>query len=382
MSEVMTEKPKKGPSNFEQKAIAEKWDTRYFLRRDLSILDEWLNDPEITEVCVNRPCELFFEKGGKWTKIEIPALDLEKCGALGRAIAQDNPNIGRFDSNAPIGSGTILDNLRIQLVHPPACESGTISITIRRPSARQLTLGNLAETGFFDQIIKNKDELSDVERNMLRLKEERKYQEFFRTAIQNKMTMVVCGETGSGKTTFMKAMVLEIPTDERLITIEDTRELFLPNHANRVHLLYSAEAKVFDTVNAQTLLKSCMRMRPDRILLAELRGAETLDFLNILLSGHAGTITSLHAGSPQQAFSRMAQLAAQNDAAGTMTQELIIDLLKSSIDIVVHQTRDKGYHITDIWYDPMAKRAMSRERNVQAIVDQLHERNVILKQKE
>ena len=140
-------------------------------------------------------------------------------------------------------------------------------------------------------------------------------------------------------------------------------QLFLPLHPNYVHLFYPSEAKEEDnaSVTAAALLKSCLRMKPTRILLAELRGGETFDFINVAASGHGGSITSLHAGSPQLAFERLALMVLQNRQGRTLPYAVIRRLLYLVVDVVIHVHNDiegnAGRHITEVWYDPMQKRA-------------------------
>src|SRR5262249_31899235 len=150
--------------------------------------------------------------------------------------------------------------------------------------------------------------------------------------------IVVAGETGSGKTTLMKALVREIPAAERLITIEDVRELFLPDHPNRVHLLYGSEAseEKGDVVTGAGLLRSCLRMKPTRILLAELRGGEAFDFLQVCASGHEGSLTSCHAGSCALTFERLALMVLSNRQGRTLPHAVISRLIHQVVDVVVH----------------------------------------------
>ena len=181
--------------------------------------------------------------------------------------------------------------------------------------------------------------------------------EFLRKAVRYGKNIVIAGETGSGKTTFMKTLMQDIPRDERIVTIEDVPELVhgLPYHDNKVCLFYPSEAKRNSNVTAASLMRSCLRMKPDRILLAELRGPETFDFLNICLSGHGGSITSCHAGSCEDVFKYLALKVQQAEDAKTMTTEQINRYLQDVIDVVVHIHNDKkgiGRHITDIWFKP------------------------------
>ena len=163
--------------------------------------------------------------------------------------------------------------------------------------------------------------------------------------------IVIAGATGSGKTTFMKSLIDFIPVDERLITIEDTEEIAFHSHKNFVQLFYPSEAKEGDPVTSAILLKSCLRMKPDRILLAELRGGETYDYLNVLNSGHGGSITSLHSGSVRETFTRLALMILQNPQGQKLPFEIIKKNLDDVIDVVVHiQAHNGERNISDIYY--------------------------------
>ena len=179
---------------------------------------------------------------------------------------------------------------------------------------------------------------------------------FFRLAVRSKKSIVIAGETGSGKTTFMKALMQEIPVEERILTIEDVPELAvgLPKHKNRVSLFYPAEGE--SSLNAATLIRSALRMKPDRILLAELRGAEAFDFLTASLTGHGGSITSCHAGSCAEAFEYLALRVMQSEAGSQLPYREIRRLLHLAVDIVVHIHASNGIRqATEIWYDPESK---------------------------
>ena len=135
--------------------------------------------------------------------------------------------------------------------------------------------------------------LNAVERELLELRAKRRYWEFYALAIRERKNIVISGATGSGKTTFARALVNFIPDDERLLTIEDVREMFLPNHPNRVHLLYSEGAQGTAEITGKTLLQACLRMKPDRVLLAELRSKVAYDYIVNISSGHPGSITTV-----------------------------------------------------------------------------------------
>jgi len=321
---------------------------------------EWLADPAITEICVNRPGEVWCERACKWERHDTPAVTFEHTRSLATAVAKFSAN--DVSTEQPILSAVLPQGERIQIVMPPASEQGTISVTIRKPSFAVRTLQDYQEQNFFKHIRPVTTDLSPDELELLRLKEEHDYVTFLRRAVQLNRVIVVAGETGSGKTTFMKALMQEIPADQRIITIEDVPELFLPNHPNHVHLFYPSEAKEEENapVTAAALLKSCLRMKPTRILLAEVRGGETYDFINVAASGHGGSITSCHAGSTDLTFERLGLMVLQNRQGRTLPYQVIRRLLYLVVDVVVHVHNDVygdfGRHITELWYEPKLKR--------------------------
>ena len=325
-------------------------------------LARWMDDPEITEVCINRPGEVWCERQSRWETHRVPELTYAKVESLATAVATFSSN--DVTEMRPILSAVLPGGERIQVVIPPACEQGTISVTIRKPSFSVRTLADYESQGFFKHIRPIDSDLSPEEKELLSLKEQGNYIGFMRRSVQLEKVIVVAGETGSGKTTFMKALMQEIPQEQRIITIEDVPELFLPNHPNHVHLFYPSEAKAEDTaVTAASLLKSCLRMKPTRILLAELRGGETFDFLNVAASGHGGSITSCHAGSAELTFERLGLMVLQNEQGRALPYEVIRRLLYMVVDVVVHVHNDAygdhGRHITELWYEPKAKRGMA-----------------------
>lgn len=325
-----------------------------------------LDEPGVTEICVNRPGELFYETENRWERRDVPSLDLHWLRSLGVAIAAYSNN--DLSDSRPILSAVLPDGERIQYVIPPACEEGIISLTIRKPSKETRSLAAYEDAGFFNHVrwakrmAPNIDELDEEELELLGLAKDNDPINFMRKCIAYEKVIVVAGATGSGKTTFMKALTTEFPVETRIVTIEDVRELFLPNHPNHVHLLYPSEAKATEgaLVTASSLLKSCMRMKPDRILLAELRGGETLDFIDACMTGHGGSITSVHANSETMAFPRMAKMGLKSEFAAGQSRESLMADLRMVVDVVVHVTNDKhskkGRHATGIYFDPMRKR--------------------------
>jgi type IV secretion system protein VirB11 len=330
------------------------------VRQFLIPIQHLLDRDEVTEVCINAPGEAFVETAAGWTRVPAREMTYPRCMALAQAIATLlNQRIGQ---ETPLLSGDLSTQERIQIVIPPAVRGGA-SITIRKPSATAYTLQELASQGLFSRVREASHDLQPVQRELLHLKAERRFEEFLRLAVASRQTIVAAGETGTGKTTFMKALVHEIAPEERIITIEDAHELRMPDRENKVHLLYAKGGQGAARVTAQDLLASCMRMRPDRIFLAELRGAETFEFLNLGLSGHAGSMTSVHASSCAAALKRMAMLAMQSPEGRSLPYAEVESLLLAVIDVIVHITRPadrRGRFVDEIYYDPLAGIAGAR----------------------
>lgn len=272
----------------------------------------YLEDDNINEICYNgENLPLMYEDiFGNWHEAENK---ISFADAMSYAQACASYKKDRIDKTKPILSTMLPTGERLQIVIAPVVEDKTVSITIRKPAKVIYTI---------DDYIKN----GSISENIAK---------FLRDSIENGKNIVICGETGSGKTTFMKTLVTYIPKDERLISIEDTRELVFPEHSNKVHLVYPSEAKNGDLINSASLLKSCLRMKPSRILLAELRGGETYDFLNVLSSGHGGSMTSCHAGSVKQCQDRLVMMAMQNEDARVLGREMISEVVKHTIDVIV-----------------------------------------------
>ena len=314
-----------------------------------------LDDPKVNELCVNKPGELFVERAGEWERLDVPRLTFSHCQSLATAIATLT---GQHTSEQnPLLSASLLTGERIQIVQPSATVADVIGICIRKPSSQVRRMEDFAEQGLFRRVREVKRDLEPFERELLDLKAKGKFVEFFRLAVRSHQTMVVAGKTGSGKTTFMKGLVEEVSTQERLITIEDAAELTLPNHPNKLHLFYSKGSQGASTVTAKLLLEACLRLRPDRIFLAEMRGEEAFYFLRLAASGHPGSITSVHAGSCELAFDQISLMVRESAGGGGMTTPEINQLARSVIDVVVHFGVDplEARYISGIHYDPEAR---------------------------
>jgi len=316
-------------------------------------IGEHLNSPDVTEICINRPGEVYLETRRGWERLDVPSLTFERARQFCTAVVNESNTGQRITDVDPVVSLTFPTGQRAQFVIPPACDPGKVSITIRLPAKESRTLEQYERDGFFDQILEDENVLSEHDNELLLLKERRQYGEFFRKAVQYKKNIVVAGATGSGKTTFMKSLVNHIPSDERLVTIEDARELFIPQ-PNVVHLLYSKGGQSASNVTAKSCMEACLRMKPDRIILAELRGDEAFYFIRNCASGHPGSITSCHAGSPAQTWDQLALMVKASSEGSGLEFDTIKRLLMMTIDIVVHIKAHGGRrYITGIDFNPL-----------------------------
>lgn len=312
----------------------------------------FLQSPDVTEICVNRPGELYLETRTGWRRVEAPQLTFERARQFCTAVVNESNTGQRITDADPVVSLTFPTGQRAQFVIPPACDAGKVSITIRLPSRHNRSLLQYEQDGFFREILEDASGLLEHDRELLELRRARRYSEFFQHAVLCRKNIVVSGATGSGKTTFMKSLVDHIPPDERLVTIEDARELF-PAQPNVVHLLYSKGSQSTSSVTAKSCMEACLRMKPDRIILAELRGDESFYFIRNCASGHPGSITSCHAGSTAQTWDQLALMVKASTEGAGLEFGVIKRLLMLTIDIVVHIKAHAGQrYITGIDFDP------------------------------
>ena len=326
------------------------------LELTLRSLRPWLANSEVTELCINRPGEAFVETRQGWRLESLPFADFDWCRRLAKLIG--NSTHQRVDEESPLLSASLPSGERVQLVLPPATTPGCVAITIRRPSEQVWSIEELTRSGIFQATRRASDELDSNETELLRLLDAQDFESFMRLAVRSRKNIVVSGPTGSGKTTYTKALIREIPSEERLITIEDARELVLDQHPNHVRLFYSKDDQGQSRVTPRQLLESCLRMKPDRILLAELRAEEAFDYLRNVNSGHPGSITSVHAASAELAFEQLVLLVKQSRAGAELARADIKSLLYLLVDIVIQFGVERHQRfIKEIWYDPARKRS-------------------------
>ena len=325
------------------------------LELTLQALQPLLSDPDVTEVCINRPHEAFVETRGGWRRVALPCADFDWCRRLAKLVAHSTRQ--RIDESCPLLSASLPGGERVQIVLPPATTLGCVAITIRRPSGTIWSIDELATRGTLRGIRHPGETLDEIEAELQRLVAAGQHEAFMRLAVKSRKNILVSGPTGSGKTTWTKALIREIPADERLVTIEDAQELILDRHANHVRLYYSKDDQGQARVTPKQLLESCLRMRPDRILLAELRAEEAFDYLRSVNSGHPGSITSVHATSAELAFEQLVLLVKQSPGGRDLARGDIKSLLYLLVDVVIQCGVERHERfIKEIWFHPERKR--------------------------
>lgn len=329
---------------------------------DSAVLDHYLAPlrsrlaaPDVTELVINRPGELGLERPGGWEWHAAPDLDATWLATLARAAAAHT--VQDVTDEAPICSTVLPDGERCQIVLPPAAEQ--VSLTLRKPSSVRFDLDAFAAAGLFDDVAVARNDLAAEEAELLAFREAGDWPAFFRLAVRSRRNILISGATGSGKTTFAKGLVQLIPAEERLLTIEDARELVVP-HRNAVHMLYSKEGQGLAKVGPKQLLESALRMRPDRILLQELRDGTAWFYLRNVNTGHPGSITTIHADSAVLAFEQLTLLVKESEGGRDLARDDIRALLHMLVDVVVQLRRVEGrFRMTEVWYEPLRKRALA-----------------------
>ena len=281
--------------------------------RGFGLLDSIMTDDNITEVMINGPKNIFVEEAGKVRKIERTFESERKLrdviqrivAQAGREVTEANPIV---DTRLPNGS-------RVNVVLPPISLNGSI-VTIRKFSKEPMTMKKLIEYGSLNEGIASLLEL----------------------LIQARYNIFVCGGTGSGKTTFLNALSNFIPKDERIITIEDSAELQIEGVQNLVSLeTRNANSSGAGEVNIRDLIKSSLRMRPDRIIVGDVRGGEALDMLQAMNTGHDGSLSTGHANSTFDMMNRLETMVLQG--AEGLPLMAIRQQIGSALDIVIHLSR-------------------------------------------
>jgi len=318
------------------------------LRFLLAPVQPWLDDGATEELCINRPGECWVRQRGVFERFKVP-LDravLEDIAVLAGALRRQD-----VGPASPLCATELPGGERLQICLPPAVPTGTVSLTIRRPGSSVAPLSSIGKryqsdgwnawaqhrrTRNFDEALACFDS-GDLEG-------------FLAAAVRCRMTILLCGATGSGKTTMSKTLISAIPTAERIITIEDTAELVIPQ-PNHVRLLYSKDGLSTARIDAEALLQASLRMRPDRVLLQELRDDAAWTYVNEVVSGHPGSITTIHGADPGQAFKKLFSLIKGSPKGAGFDDRTLCDLLASAVDVIIpFETSGTTYRIGKVWF--------------------------------
>jgi type IV secretion system protein VirB11 len=288
----------------------------------------------ISEISINRPGEAWIEKFGDMHQRELPAFDFNHLMSLGRLIAQSTEQT--ISEEKPLLSATLPDGFRIQVVFPPACETGKVAMSIRKQTILNFDLEQYEAIGAFQgTMVRHQENAHDIE--LRQLLDAGAIREFITKAVLYKKNIIVSGGTSTGKTTFLNAVLKKIPPSERVITCEDAREVMIDHLPNRVHLLASRGDQGRAKVTMQDLIEACLRLRPDRIMVGEIRGKEAFSFLRAINTGHPGSITTIHADSPRLAYEQLILMVMQ--AGLGITREQIKEYVEAVVNVVIQLKR-------------------------------------------
>ena len=307
----------------------------YYLDSFLAPLAPWLAREDVTDIWINQPGELWIEALGGGIECHVDAsLTEDLLRRLARQVAAfGSQGISR---SQPLLAASLPDGSRVQVVAPPATRAGHV-IAIRRHVASDLSLGDWEDEQAFEGLDAGAATLETEPQ--WRSLGEREAASALRDAVAARRNVIIAGGTSTGKTTFLNALLAEIPAHERLILIEDTEELRL-KHANAVGLIAARGSLSEAQVSAEDLLIAALRMRPDRIILGELRGHEAFTFLRAVNTGHPGSMTTIHADTPQRAIEQLALLVLQ--AGSRLARDDVRDYVRQSIDVFLQLERRDG----------------------------------------
>jgi type IV secretion system protein VirB11 len=324
-----------------------------FLMRPLA---KWLNDPATEELCINQPGELFVRQRGQFRRETVPLdyFDLEDIATLAGALRKQD-----VGPRNPLCATELPGGERLQICMPPSVPAGTMSMTIRKPGSSVSPLASVTgryQTGRWNKWEGRRETVMRDYGELLALYDAGDLHAFLEKAVKAKLTILLCGATGSGKTTMSKTLIGAIPPEERLITIEDTLELVIPQ-PNHVRLLYSKDNMGLSRVTAESLLQASLRMKPDRILLQELRDDAAWTYINEVVAGHPGSITTIHGSNPEQAFKRLFALVKGSPQGGQWDDQTLMSFLASAVDLIVpFHNEGAFYEIREVWFAADAKR--------------------------
>lgn len=304
-----------------------------FLANFLDPLAEYLSRQDVTDIYVNRPGELWLESmSGGIERVTAPQLTAQWLDRLARQIAAfSNQGVNR---EHPILSASLPDGARVQIIVPPATR-GSAVMAIRKHLVMDRCLADYAKDGSFGAAIHD----AAQGREFAAARTQGDEAAMLALAVRQKRNILISGGTSTGKSTFLNALLREIPDDERLILIEDTPELQL-RHENAIGLLAARSQLGQSLASSEDLLNASLRMRPDRIILGEIRGPEAFTFLRAINTGHPGSMSTIHADSPERAIEQLALLVLQTGTQ--LRREDVVSHVEAVIDIFIQLERVNG----------------------------------------
>lgn len=317
-----------------------------YLRLAAEPIKRWLQDPSVIEIMCNRPGEIWIEAVGQrhMQRFDAPALNVRAIETLAQRIAgETNQSVNK---ETPLLSAAMPHGERFQSVLSPATSSGG-AFSIRKQVINDMSIDDYRAIGGLDGVRvsgsrhhEELGELSALEQELIDGLQDPSPEArtaWLKHAVQNRVTMLISGGTSTGKTTFFNALLKEVPMTERIISIEDTREL-KPPQRNYVDLVASKGGQGLAKVTIQELLESALRLRPDRIFMGEIRGAEAFSFLQAVNTGHPGSMSTLHADNPRGAYERAAMATMQGGLGLTMTD--LLSFVRMVVPVVIQLSRD------------------------------------------
>lgn len=321
----------------------------------LSPFLEQLKRPDITDLYVNRTGEMWVETlGGTSQRISDSNISEAQLWRLARQVASiSHQGISR---EHPLLAARLPDGARVQIVAPPATRGGLV-LAIRKHVSADLSLVDYEDAGAFNPT-RGEDEEQDEDTELERLYHQRLWGGFLRLAVRSRKTILVSGGTSTGKTTFLNALLKEVDYSERLVFIEDTPELVIP-HDNAVGLVAVRGTLGETMVSAEDLLIASLRLRPDRIILGELRGSEAFTFLRSINTGHPGSLTTIHADSPQGALEQLILMVLQSGVQ--FNRNDLMSYVDVVVDVVVQLQRRSGVRsISSVLWNRSRRQALDK----------------------
>lgn len=319
---------------------------RVYLDAFLAPLANSLARSDVTDLYINRPGELWLETSAGVERHQIDALDDASLWRLARQIAAASDQ--GINREHPLLAATLPDGARVQICAPPATR-GHVIVAIRKHSMPDLRLSDYIASGAFSRVGEAARAREASDQALAELLASGKMFEFLSTAVQQKKTIIISGGTGTGKTTFLNALLKEAPPHERFVLIEDTPEIQL-RHENSVGLI-AVRGKLGEaSVSPADLVEAALRLRPDRIIMGEIRGAEAISWLRAVGTGHPGSITTVHANSPDGAIEQMAIMSL---SAGTeLDRSELANYVIATVDVFVQLGQENGERlVTEIKFN-------------------------------